>query len=184
MLLLERHCAMSDPNRQEEFMELLAACQSRVVACIYALVHNMHETEDLYQQACLVMWRKFDTYQPGSQFVKWACSIAYLEAVACLRQRRSKARFSEEFVKEFTEWGNARAADDDGDRAEELHQCMERLSESDRHLLQLRYWVPKTVVEIAAELGRTPQSVCSSLGRIRAQLLGCIRRALSAEDHR
>lgn len=175
---------MPDPKRQEEFMELLAACQSRVVACLYALIHSMHETEDLYQQVCLVMWRRFDTYQPGTQFVKWACSIAYLEAVAYLRQRRSKARFSDEFIKEFALWGNARVADDDDDHVEALHPCMDRLSESDRHLLQLRYWVPKTVVEIAAELGRTPQSVCSSLGRIRAQLLACIKRALSAEDRR
>jgi RNA polymerase sigma-70 factor, ECF subfamily len=164
-------------------MELLAACQSRVVACIYALIHNMHETEDLYQQACLVMWRKFDTYQPGTQFVKWACSIAYLEAVAYLRQREGKARFREEFIKEFAPWKNPRTTDVDRS-IDALHPCMERLSESDRHLLQMRYWVPKTVVQIAAELGRTPQSVCSSLGRIRVQLLGCIKRALSSEDRR
>ena len=64
-----------------------------------------------------------------------------------------------------------------------LHACMERLSESDRRLLEMRYWEPKTVVEIAAELGRTPQSVCNSLNRIRAQLMDCVERTLSAEEH-
>ena len=173
---------MLDQERQQEFTELLAACQSRVMACIYALLHNIHETEDVYQQACLVMWRKFDTYQPGTQFVKWACRVAYLEVMDYLRQRESKAQFSEGFVQDFTTWMNTLPAGEDDRRVQALYSCMDRLSESDRHLLELRYWEPKTLAEIAAELGRTPQSVCNSLSRIRAELMQCVERTLTTED--
>lgn len=173
---------MPDTQRQEQFMELLANCQSRVMACIYSLVHNMQDTEDVYQEACLLMWRKFDTYQPGTQFVKWACSIAYLKVKDYLRQQRSGVHFDEEFVGHFAAWEAALPPNSGSHRMQALYACMERLSEADRDLLELRYWEPKTVVEIARELGRTPQSVCNSLGRIRGQLMECVERTVSAED--
>jgi RNA polymerase sigma-70 factor, ECF subfamily len=174
---------MFDQDRQQEFAELLGACQSRVMACIYALLHNIHDTEDVYQQACLVMWRKFDTYQPGTQFVKWACRVAYLEVMAYLRRQDKGAPFSDSFNNEFTIWMDDLVSTDDGDRrVHALHLCMERLTDNDRYLLDLRYWQPKTVADIAAELGRTPQSICNSLSRIRAELLECVERTLVAED--
>jgi RNA polymerase sigma-70 factor, ECF subfamily len=174
---------MSNPTRQREFTDLLAVCQPRVMACIYALIHNIHETEDVYQQACMIMWRKFDTYRPNTQFVKWACEIAYLEAMNYLRQRRSGPQFTSEFVRDFTAWESALPMDDDDSLVQALYGCMDRLNESDRYLLGLRYWEPKGVAEIATELGRTPQSVCNSLSRIRAQLMECVERTVSAEEH-
>jgi RNA polymerase sigma-70 factor, ECF subfamily len=175
---------MSDQEREQEFTELLAACQSRVMAFIYTLLHNIHETEDVYQQACLVMWRKFNTYQPGTQFVKWACRVAYLEVMDYLRDRDNNAQFSEGFIQDFTTWINTLPACEGDRRVQALYLCMDRLSESDRHLLELRYWEPKTVVDIASELGRTPQSICNSLSRIRAELMKCVERALTVEDRR
>lgn len=173
---------MSDRKRQEEFMELLANCQSRVMACIYAIVHNMQDTEDIYQEACLMMWQRFDTYQTGTPFVKWACRVAYLRVMEHLRQRQRKVHFNENFFTRFVAWEAGRPEDESAHRVQLLHLCMDQLSESDRRLLELRYWESKTVVEIATKLGRTPQSVCNSLGRIRAQLLACVERPLSVED--
>jgi RNA polymerase sigma-70 factor, ECF subfamily len=173
---------MSDPKRQQEFTELLATCQPRVLACIYAQLHNMHETEDVYQQACMVMWRKFATYRPETQFVKWACEIAYLEVMNHLRLRRSRLHFTTDCVQDFAAWENAQPIAKDDCRLLALYACMERLSENDRHLLELRYWEPKSIVDISAELGRTPQSVCNSLSRIRVQLMECVERSVSAED--
>jgi RNA polymerase sigma-70 factor, ECF subfamily len=173
---------MSDPQRQQEFTDLLAKCQPRVMACIYALIHNMHQTEDVYQQTCIVMWRKFATYRPGTEFVKWACEIAYLEVMNYLRLQRTSRHFSGECVQDFVAWESALPVEESDCRVEALYACMEQLSESDRRLLELRYWEPKTIAEIAAEVGRTPQSVCNSLSRIRARLLECVERTISAED--
>lgn len=173
---------MSDPMRHEEFVNLLADCQSRIRATVYALIHDMHDVEEVYQQACLVMWRKFDTYQPGTQFVKWACSIAYLEVRKFLSQKHKANRFSREFLEGFVAWEAASPAMVDNSSTQALYSCMERLNASDRRLLQLRYWEKRTVIDIAAELGRTPQSVSNTLGRIRLQLLGCVKQVRAAED--
>jgi RNA polymerase sigma-70 factor (ECF subfamily) len=173
---------MSAPERQEEFIRLLSDCQSRVRATVYALIHNMHDVEEVYQQACLVMWRKFDAYEPGTHFVKWACSIAYLEVKKFLAQKHRRTRFSSEFLDGFVAWETGLPVDTGSLSTESLYACMDRLNAADRRLLQLRYWEKRTVLEIAAELGRTPQSVSNTLGRIRSQLLECVKQVRAAEE--
>lgn len=69
---------------------------------IYCLVHDFNDTEDLYQQTCLVMWRKFDEYEQGTQFLQWALRIAHFEVTNSLRQRRRRAQFSQEFLAELS----------------------------------------------------------------------------------
>ena len=167
---------------QEAFIELLGGCQPRVMACIYALVHNLQDTEELYQQACLVMWQKFDSFTPGTDFAKWACSVAYLEVMQFQRQRRNRrALFSPDFLDEFTAWEATQPPRDDESRSRALRSCIERLNETDRTLLNTRYADDEPVLKIAERLGRTPQSVCNSLGRIRAALLHCVSRTLAME---
>ncbi len=167
---------------QEAFIELLAGCQPRVMGCIYALVHNMQDTEELYQQACLVMWQKFASFQPGTDFAKWACSVAYLEVMNFQRQRRSRsALFSPDFLQQFAAWELAEPAADDDRRNRALRGCIERLAGSDRQLLDERYANDQPLAKIAQRLGRTPQSISNSLGRIRAALHECVRRTLATE---
>ena len=167
---------------QEAFIELLTGCQSRVMGCIYALVHNMQDTEELYQQACLVMWQKFESFQPGTDFAKWACSVAYLEVMNFQRSRRGRsALFSPAFLEQFTAWESAEPGGEDDSRNHALRGCLERLADSDRQLLDQRYANDQPLAKIAQHLGRTPQSISNSLGRIRAALLECVRRKLATE---
>lgn len=173
---------MSDSTRHEQFISLLADCQWRVRATVYAIVRNMHDVDDIYQQACMVMWRKFDTYQPGTPFVKWACSIAYLEVKKHLSQDSRATRFHEEFIDDFVAWESGLPAESGDAGIQALHTCMERLSAGDRHVLRLRYWERKKVLEIADELSRTPQSVSNTLGRIRSQLFDCVNQVRATED--
>lgn len=166
-------------------MTLITECQPRVMACICSMIHNMTEAEEVYQQACLVMWRKFDSYQPGTQFAKWACSIAYLEVIRHLRKRPVCKCFDKEFVDRLASRSEQDpSVGEDNRRIQTLRSCMGRLASGARRLLELRYWERKMVKEIAEELGRTPQSVCNSLGRIRAKLMECVERSLVIEDRR
>lgn len=56
-------------------------------------------------------------------------------------------------------------------RLEELTQALMRLSEEDRTLLQLRYYMDLTPAGIARVLGRSPGAVRTALSRARGRLL-------------
>jgi RNA polymerase sigma-70 factor (ECF subfamily) len=64
---------------KDQFVELITQHRGAMFGYILALVHNNADAEDLLQQTCLVLWRKFDQYDSAGNFVHWANKIAQYE---------------------------------------------------------------------------------------------------------
>jgi RNA polymerase sigma-70 factor (ECF subfamily) len=173
---------MSNLQCKECFVDLLAQSQSRIMGYIYCLVHNFNDTEDLYQQTCLVLWRKFHEYEPDTDFLHWALRIAHFEVANCLRRRHRSMQFSQEFLAELSDSSDLGPMADDDTRLTALRACLEKLGADQRELIDQRYGLRKRLKDLADELGRSPQSLSNSLGRIRLALLNCMRRAQIAEE--
>jgi RNA polymerase sigma-70 factor (ECF subfamily) len=149
---------------------------------IYSLVHNLQDTEDLYQQSCVLMWQKFGDFQQDTDFARWACSISHYVVANYLRQRRSQRRcFSEEFLADYARWEQDRKAEVPESYSSALDDCIDKLSKFDQQFIKERYCSGEPIKEIAKRYNRSPQSLCNSLGRIRAALLKCVERTLLAE---
>lgn len=56
-------------DRHECFVRLLNAAHDRLVAYLASLLGNRHDAEDVFQQASVTMWRRFDTFEPGTTFM-------------------------------------------------------------------------------------------------------------------
>lgn len=176
---------MENPNtsRTEEFVELSSRHQRPLLGYLFTLVRNMEDAEDLLQQVNLVVWRKFDDYQAGTDFMRWACHIAHLQAMAFLRSKgRDPVGLNEPLMSKLADTRVDRSSVYERYR-EGLRLCMERLSTSDRELLELCYAGESSIKEIAKTLGRSADSIYHSLKRIRYVLLECINRAASREEH-
>jgi RNA polymerase sigma-70 factor, ECF subfamily len=176
---------MGHPNssRTEAFVELSTSHQRQLLGYIFTLVRNMDDAEDLLQQTNLVVWRKFDDYQPGTDFMRWACHIAHLQALAFLRsKRRDPLRLNEQLLLQLADERLERGGAYEHYR-EALQICMDRLSAPDRELLNLCYGEPLSIKEIAERLGRSADSIYHSLQRIRYALLECINRTVAREEH-
>ncbi len=175
---------MDQADRQEQFIELISAHRSRLFGYLLALVQNMADAEDLFQNTCLVLWKKFDTFAPGNLFVPWALRTAQLEAMNFLRTaRRSRMRFGDALVQELAatelpQWDGA------SERQEALAGCLKKLPSRDRELVDLCYGRATTIKEAAAQLNRSTDGVYKSLNRIRLGLLHCIQRALAGRESR
>jgi RNA polymerase sigma-70 factor, ECF subfamily len=166
---------MNDVQLNDEFLELITGCQSRLFGYLYTLLHNMEDTEDVLQQATLAMWRHFAEYDRNRSFFAWARQFAKLSALNHIRaKRRERVVFSEELVLLMAESTAKEDSDFLTSYQDMLSQCMDRLPPADRDLLGLCYFERCSIVKAAAKLGRSPQSVCNSLRRVRAALLDCI----------
>lgn len=178
---MEQRQDPSDP-KVERFAQLLARCQRRVFLYLLGLLHNTADAEEALQETNLVLWRKFDEFEPGTHFDRWACRIAYFEAMKFREKKVPERLFSNEFVDAL-----AVQADDQwlsvDDRRQALVRCLEKLSERDRRLITERYQQGGTTRGVASLLGRSLQGARKSLHRIRTALLGCIERTLAAEEH-
>ena len=70
---------MNEQDRHNLFSELIARHQSELYAYIFAIVRNWEDADDLFQSVCLVLWRKFESFRPGSSFFSWARQTAKIE---------------------------------------------------------------------------------------------------------
>lgn len=176
---------MSDPKRYDEFVGLLQRGTGQILAYINALLLNWNDAEDVFQETCVVLWQKFDEFEPGTNFLAWALRIAQFKAMDF---RKSRTRREAHWKPELQAAMIADVAGRDDKNAEDdlarLVECMNKLGDGDRQLVQACYGDDVPVREIADLSGRSPQSVHNSLRRIRLTLLECIERLLDREDRR
>ncbi|WP_425397232.1 sigma-70 family RNA polymerase sigma factor [Aeoliella sp.] len=175
---------LSDQHDRRVFAELLAQYQNRLYGYIYALVQHWEDTDDIFQQAVLAMWKKFGQFEQGSNFAAWAIRVAHLEVLKYRRnQQRSRIYFCESLVEKlYTDQATAISNNHDDMRFAALQRCIGKLQTRDRELIEHNYMQDRKVSEIAAMLGRSSQSVCNSLRRIRAALLRCVDSSLATEE--
>jgi RNA polymerase sigma-70 factor, ECF subfamily len=164
------------------FVELFLRHERSLYAFIVQLVHDYADAEDLLQNTGLVLWKKFDQYQPGTDFLAWARQIAKYEVQTHLKtKRRTRICFSSATIDLLA--GDLDRFRSEGDRRlDALRRCLDRLPRNDRDLVARCYSRQSTIQQIAQLIERPVDSVYQSLRRIRQALMHCIERRLTAEE--
>jgi RNA polymerase sigma-70 factor, ECF subfamily len=169
----------SSDERNSQFTGELRQCHRQLFGYIFALLRNLEDTQDVFQQTCVILWNQFDQYQPGTNFTAWACKVAQFKVRDFLKSRRRyEAHLSEAFALRLAELQAHSSPERLDARQEALAGCIEKLSPHQRGVLQRCYGGTEGVGAVATELGRPIRSLHNSLRRIREQLLNCINRTL------
>ncbi len=168
-------------DRHKQLMLLMTQHQRRIFSYIYTLVPSRSDAEDILQETSLVICEKFDSFKPGTDFVAWACQVAYWE-VRRARQKfaRSKVIFDQDVLDAVAETAGSMAEEISG-RHEALAHCLQKLHARDRELVLTRYEPGNGVEEAAERSGRSLEAAYKALGRIRKLLLDCVNQRLTAE---
>jgi len=172
-----------DTARTEEFVALLAEHREDLFRFVLAILPDYVEAEDVFQRTSVIMWRKFEEFQPGTNFLRWAARVAQFE-VRDYRKHRGRERlkfWTNELVDVVADtW----LQNDDllEQQRQALGPCLEKLSPRDRELVELRYTSAKTTSkEVAEKLGRPLVTVYKALARIRRVLYECIERKIAPD---
>ena len=100
---------------------------------------------------------------------------------ACLRQLRVHARYKLGLAEHIRQLAEDREAPP---RYEEeigvLRNCMQKLPEKSRELIQLYYYHEIGTPAIAEQLDMKSDTVCRALSRVREKLRDCIRQSLDS----
>jgi RNA polymerase sigma-70 factor, ECF subfamily len=169
---------MTDPHA--EFVRLLTQHSSQIFGFVLALCLNRTDAEDVFQNTSVTLWKKFETYQPGTNFRAWACQIAYYEVMAA-RRKNSRVTTLTDQAWELLAADALSAWQQQDDRREWLADCLEKLPTADRQLLEQKYFSRDSVVEIANRCARSVNSVYRGLRRIHGLLIDCMQRAQSSD---
>ena len=174
----------TDPDRESErerFLALLRPRQVRLYRFLYSLLRDTHAAEDVLQETTLILWEKFESFQPGTSFFAWGAKVAYLQALKHLRQADRRAAALDPAVLEQVarQAINDRAWLDAQMRA--LRKCMAELRPADREVIRQRFMLHATARELAERAGRSLEAIYKAVQRIRRKLMNCVRRRLAAQ---
>jgi len=162
------------------FIKSFVKAQRRLYLYLLAQTGNPNSAEEILQNANVVILAKWNTFEPGTNFLAWVYRIASLEVMK-FRQKSSRNRliFDDEYLTTI-----AQTVEEISDGADErqaaLAVCIRKLKPRDRELIRLRYQQGRDGQTLSDQLNRPLNSVYQSLGRVRRTLLNCIEKQLSA----
>jgi RNA polymerase sigma-70 factor, ECF subfamily len=131
----------------------------------YRYARNPSEAEDIAQDALLRAWRRRSTLRDSERRNQWLATIVRNEAFRQHARLRPDLTATIEF-REGAEDEQVLATVETAD----LHAALERLSERDRQLLEMKYEEDLTQATIARRLGIPEGTVKVRLHRARNKL--------------
>lgn len=167
---------MAKPDQQ--FITQLTDWQNRLFGYLYALLGDLHDARDVLQETNLVLWRKVDEFEAGTNFGAWARSCAYYEALRFLRDRKRDRHLFDDDLLALLADESAGMEHEEDERRLALRHCLGELTQRQRILIDRRYGADIPIGRLAAELEKTESAIKMALKRIREALHVCIESRL------
>jgi len=165
-------------DKHGEFLHLFLKHEPGIYGFVRSVVHNKSDAEDVFQEVAVVLWEKFDQFQPNTRFDSWALKIAHNQVLCHLQKsKRNKLSFDDALISQLAndqvQWSSGT------ERREALQGCVENLNPEDRNLVARRFGGESTNRSVAVELQWSEASVSRALNRIYLALMRCVERAQS-----
>jgi RNA polymerase sigma-70 factor, ECF subfamily len=161
---------------------LLEKCEPYLRSFIFTLLPNWSDVEDVLQRTRIILWQKFPSFEPGTNFRAWAMQIARHEVNNFRRHRqRERLCFDDELVESLAEVHLSLIHELEQRRAA-LELCIQKLRVSDRQIIHHCYGPSATTAkEAAARLKRPVNTLYKALNRIRRVLVECVQQQVQEE---
>ncbi len=166
--IAERRCKAS-------FQELFGYFAPRVKAYLMRLGSDMHQAEELVQEAMIMVWRKAPSFDPGQAAVStWIFTIARNKRIDAIRREKRPEIDLEDPALVPQPEALADGVVEQQQHARRLKEAISRLSEEQAKLIQMAYFADKAHGAIAEETGLPLGTVKSrlrlALGHLRKEL--------------
>jgi len=174
---MEEKLLNSSSDRTEEYLSLLNQFGKKLNAYVFSLVKDVALGEDILQETRLLMWQNFDQYTSNTNFLAWARKMAFHQILSHRRKvKRKPSCLTDEIINSISE---DIASFDDDQRQAALSQCLNKLSETHRKIISLRYYDNLEITAIAEIIKRPEGGIYRVLSRIRTNLNKCIQHNIS-----
>lgn len=160
----------------ELFNELVGRFKDRVFRLAASVLGpgREAEAEDVTQEVFLVVYRRIGTFRHDSKFSTWLYRLTRNRAIDSLRKARVRHRHvGDEVLQRMPATAppsNPEAVAAANERRSEVLLQVQRLSDRQRSVVLLYYWMGSAVAEIAELLDINEQTVKSHLHRARQRL--------------
>jgi len=169
-----------ESSRFGRFFRCMNQNQKQIHAYILMMVHDYHNAEDLMQETAIILWQKFDEYEPGTSFSAWGMHVARNVVFNYRRKYGNRSQLFNDHMCQILEDYAQDCARELSATEESLRECINKLKPMDRRLIKLRYEQRIPVQNIATQVKRSADSLYHSFSRIYAALKQCVSQLLEA----
>ena len=153
---------------------------SQLRGFVLALMPDFSRVDDVLQETFLTISKKAASFEPGSNFLGWACTIARFKVLEACRKAAAGAQpLAPEVIESLC--ACAPEVETEDARIKLLADCLRQLAPQARRAIELRYQQAHKPAEIAKILGWTPNAIYVALSRAREILRTCVESKLRTE---
>ena len=160
----------------DEFSALLTASQPRIYGFIFKRVANHDLAKEILQDTNLVICKKANDFQSGTNFIAWVFRIAHFQILSQRQKANARPILSDKTIELLSDTKEENIFDD---KLTALNSCLKNLSDDNRLLIMKRYSGKFSVQKYAQESGKRENAISKVLHKIRHSLSKCIRLKLA-----
>ena len=167
---------------ENDIVTILLRERVRLSAYAWSIVRDTHVVEDLIQEVIVKALANRAKIKNEGHLLAWSRTTLRNQAIDYLRKHRGRVVTLEDDTLELLH-ENMRSRESAGTsaRKDALHQCVSKLPEKSRKVLNLRYQEGMKGAVVAERLNRTVDAVYQTLSRLHRQLRKCIESRLAVE---
>ena len=171
----------TDTEKSEQLASNWIAAQPTLTAFVGTLLPRPDDVAEVLQRVAVALVRKVDGYDPRLSFTAWAIGIAKFEVKAFRRERATgRVRLVDDELLDQIAARYQGLSERSGPVQDALAECLRRLEDRSRRLLEMRYADDAKPAEIARTLGVSSGAVRTALSKTRTALRNCVTRRLQA----
>ncbi len=156
---------------KQAFSELYRCTSSTLFSVLMVLLKHQAQAEEALQDAYINIWNKADQYQPHlGQPIGWMISIARYRGLDLLRKSNTRRNYEQD----FSESEDTLNQEHIEAETEHLHECMQKLSDSQKECIMLTYREGYTHQELSEKMAKPIGTIKSWIRRSLERLKGCI----------
>jgi RNA polymerase sigma-70 factor (ECF subfamily) len=152
----------------DEYDRLIAAVQERMVNCVWRIVRDAHETDDVLQEVLMQVWTRFDEVQRHRNPTALLLCICTNRALDHLRRRKARHALLTGLVDEISSHPLTPAQQlDHHDQREQILAFIRHLPSREAEAITLHALEDLDYPEVAEAMGCSQSTVRVLMGRAR-----------------
>lgn len=170
------------PNQIKALSARFMAERHALMGFIYSMVRDLAGTEDILQEVWIRLAEAAERGEVIAEPGKWCRGVAKNLILHYWRDKRTAKVVADSELLDLVEQAfneQTKAADD---RRQVLMECIDRLPEKSKRLLQMKYEQGLSFAAMAERLQRSLDSLKMALCRVRQALLECAEKRLRVAE--
>ena len=166
---------------RDAFRDLVLATQRELAISVAAHSASRELVEEVLQETYVTAFEKLSQYRPVGTFRPWLRTIARNHLFAHWRERRRVSEIEHDTLEGMIADDGLQELERDDERHEResarLAECLDRLPERARTMLERRYCEEQPLSSLAQQFKRSAATLSVTLFRLRQQLKRCVERS-------